>query len=135
MTKILVIEDAPLLREHISQVLGFEDYEVYSAPDGSAGIDMEVEVQPDLIVSDIMLPGADGYQVLQFTSNQNFTTTNNGTDRYPNAPGTYRIRYKQVSGSALDVLLATRPNATVCWNFQFLNSGDTASQPSVSYCR
>jgi len=65
MTKILVIEDEPLLREHISQVLGFEDYEVYSAPDGSAGIDMAVEVQPDLIVSDIMLPGADGYQVLE----------------------------------------------------------------------
>ena len=81
---------------------------------------------------------ADGFQVLQFSSAINFTTTENGTDRYPNAPGTYKIRYKQVKGEALSALLATqRPNTnfTACWEFQFLNGGSTASQPTVSYCK
>lgn len=82
-----------------------------------------------------MTNDAEGYQVLQFTSAVNFNTTENGTDRYPNPPGTYRIRYKQVTGEALTPLLAQRPNATACWNFQFLNSADAQSQPTVSYCK
>ena len=82
--------------------------------------------------------GADGFQVLQFSSAINFTTTENGTDRYSNAPGTYKIRYKQVTGEALTAVLATqRPNTnfTACWEFQFLNGGSTVSQPTVSYCK
>ena len=43
----------------------------------------------------------DGYQVLQFTSARQFNTTETGQDSYPNPPGTYRIRYKQVTGDAL----------------------------------
>ncbi len=80
---------------------------------------------------------ADGYSVLQFTSSLAFTTTETGNDSYVNAPGTYRIRYLRVTGDALATLLATSENSgkTACWTFQFLNSADTASQPSTSYCR
>lgn len=79
----------------------------------------------------------DGYQVLQFTSARNFTTTETGNDSYANAPGTYRIRYKPVTGSALATLLALPQNAgrTVCWNFQFTTSAGVTTQPSTSYCR
>ena len=73
--------------------------------------------------------------MLQFTSAINFTTTENGTDRYPNSPGTYKIRYKQVTGDALAALLAQRPNMTACWSFQFLNGSDAQSQPTVAYCK
>lgn len=79
----------------------------------------------------------DGYQVLQFTSARSFTTTETGSDSYPNAPGTYRIRYKALSGSALASLLALPQNSnkTMCWNFQFTNASGAATQPSISYCR
>jgi uncharacterized protein (TIGR03437 family) len=79
----------------------------------------------------------DGYQVLQFTSALPFTTTETGSDSYTNSPGTYKIRYKQVTGSALAALLALQQNAgaTVCWNFQFLNSSGATTQPTVSYCK
>lgn len=79
----------------------------------------------------------DGYQVLQFTSAQTFTTTETGTDSYANAAGTYRIRYKAVTGSALTALLAQSQNSgkTTCWNFQFINGSGTTTQPSVNYCR
>jgi phosphatidylethanolamine-binding protein (PEBP) family uncharacterized protein len=81
-------------------------------------------------------PG-DGYQVLQFTSAVSFTTTENGADRYPNAPGTYRIRYKAVTGPALEALLALPQNAgkATCWNFQFVSSAGATTQPTTSYCR
>lgn len=80
---------------------------------------------------------ADGYQVLQFTSAQSFTSTETGSDSYANAPGSYRIRYKSVTGAALTTLLALSANSrkSTCWDFQFMNSGVTTTQPSVSYCR
>ena len=81
--------------------------------------------------------GTDGYQVLQFTSNNPFTTNETGTDSYANAAGTYRIRYKAVTGTALTDLLAQNANAgkSSCWNFQFLNAAGATSQPSINYCR
>ena len=79
----------------------------------------------------------DGFQVLQFTSSRSFQTTENGTDSYANAAGSYRIRYKAVSGVALTTLLAQTANAnkTECWTFQFTTSTGTLTQPTTSYCR
>jgi len=66
MTKILIIEDTVLLRENIADVLEQEGFEVIHADDGYAGIQMAREHQPDLILCDIVMPGMDGYDVLQF---------------------------------------------------------------------
>ncbi len=79
----------------------------------------------------------DGFQVLQFTSANAFTTTETGTDSYANPKGTYRIRYKAVTGADLTALLALRQNAgkTACWSFEFTSGSGAASQPATSYCR
>ena len=79
----------------------------------------------------------DGFQVLQFTSNRSFQTTETGSDSYANAAGSYRIRYKAITGIALTTLLAQTANAnkTECWTFQFTTSTGTLTQPSASYCR
>jgi phosphatidylethanolamine-binding protein (PEBP) family uncharacterized protein len=79
----------------------------------------------------------DGYQVLQFRSAQAFTTTETGNDSYANSAGTYRIRFKPVTGSALTALLALSQNSnkTACWNFQFTTNSGTPSQPTIAYCR
>jgi phosphatidylethanolamine-binding protein (PEBP) family uncharacterized protein len=79
----------------------------------------------------------DGYQVLQFASAQSFTSTETGSDSYSNSAGTYRIRFKPVTGTALATLLAQTQNSnkTACWNFQFTTATGSATQPTVSYCR
>ncbi len=79
----------------------------------------------------------DGYQVLQFTSAIKFVTNETGSDSYSNNPGTYKIRYKQIFGTDLAAQLAQRQNAnaSACWNFQFVDSGGKATQPTVSYCK
>lgn len=64
MTKILVIEDEPGLREEIVDILGFEGYESFGAENGLMGVTMAREIKPDLIVSDVMMPQMDGYEVL-----------------------------------------------------------------------
>ena len=79
----------------------------------------------------------DGYQVLKFTSNQFFASTETGNDNYSNAPGSYNIRYKRVTGSDLTVLLAMAANSnkSACWNFQFTTSAGSITQPTIAYCR
>ena len=79
----------------------------------------------------------DGYQVLQFTSAAPFTTTETGTDIYANAAGSYRVRYKPVTGTDLATLLAQSANSgkSACWNFQFTSAAGATTQPTVSYCR
>ncbi len=79
----------------------------------------------------------DGYQVLQFTSAKTFITNEIGSDSYTNAAGTYKIRYKALSGSELAAALSQSKNSgkSMCWNFQFINATGTTTQPSINYCR
>lgn len=79
----------------------------------------------------------DGYQVLQFSSATTFTTNETGSDSYVNPPGIYRIRYKQLTGTALAAALASGNNASksICWNFMFTDGNGATTQPSINYCR
>lgn len=65
MNKILVIEDEVELREAVADWLKFEAFTVFQAGNGRKGIALAVEELPDLIISDVIMPEMDGYQVLQ----------------------------------------------------------------------
>jgi len=65
MTKILLVEDDPLLSEVMSDILKIENYEVFSASNGKEALDLFVTVKPDLVISDIMMPEMDGYEFLE----------------------------------------------------------------------
>jgi signal transduction histidine kinase len=64
MKKILVIEDEPSIRNILSDILEDEAYHVLCAEDGFKGIELAEANQPDLILCDVMMPGMDGYEVL-----------------------------------------------------------------------
>ncbi len=59
---ILVVEDNADVREYIRGSLE-PLYTVMDAKDGREGIQKAQEIIPDLIISDIMMPGADGYEL------------------------------------------------------------------------
>ena len=65
MTKILVVEDDKFLREMITRKLDRENYEVIQAVDGEQGEEKIKEEHPDLILLDLILPGIDGFTVLE----------------------------------------------------------------------
>ncbi|GAL88551.1 response regulator [Jejuia pallidilutea] len=65
MKKILLIEDDTVLRENTAELLELYTYEVITAPNGIAGVNMAKSNLPDVIVCDIMMPKLDGYGVLQ----------------------------------------------------------------------
>lgn len=68
MTKILLIEDSPDLRENTSEILALANYDVVTAENGKVGVEMVLKEKPDLIICDIMMPELDGYGVLHILS-------------------------------------------------------------------
>ncbi|MGY3766133.1 response regulator YycF [Vagococcus vulneris] len=63
MKKILVVDDEKPISDIVKFNLTKEGYEVYTAFDGEQAIDMVEEVEPDLIILDLMLPKKDGLEV------------------------------------------------------------------------
>lgn len=65
MTTILLIEDHAPLRENLREMLSLDGFRVLTAENGRAGLELAARELPDLILCDIMMPGMDGYEVLQ----------------------------------------------------------------------
>jgi two-component system alkaline phosphatase synthesis response regulator PhoP len=65
MKRILVVEDNANLAYGLCTSLELEGHEVLVAEDGHEGLRRAREVDPDLVVLDLMLPGMDGYRVLK----------------------------------------------------------------------
>lgn len=61
--KILYIEDNPGNRMLVQRILMVEDYDVFEAEDGPAGIEIALREKPDLILMDMNLPDLDGYEM------------------------------------------------------------------------
>ncbi len=61
--KILVVDDEVNICELIQLYLEKEGFDVSTANDGLTAIEIFKETTPDLVVLDVMLPGADGWQV------------------------------------------------------------------------
>lgn len=59
---ILVVEDNDNLRRYITQELS-ETYLVYQACDGLEGYEMAIKIVPDMVISDILMPGHDGLEL------------------------------------------------------------------------
>ncbi len=63
---ILIVEDEKDVRHSIDEILTTSGYEVMQAENGKSAIDISNEYYPDLVISDIMMPGLDGYQLLEY---------------------------------------------------------------------
>lgn len=63
MKSILIVEDDRAINMGLAKNLKFEGFQVLSAEDGERGLRLAVDRKPDLIVLDIMLPGASGFEV------------------------------------------------------------------------
>ena len=61
--KVLVVEDDNNIAELLRLYLQKDGFEVSHAADGGKAVEMAKEIQPDLVLLDIMLPVMDGWQV------------------------------------------------------------------------
>lgn len=65
MKKIVIIEDDQILRSTLRELLELNSYRVFAAEDGIAGVQLAKEINPDLIICDIMMPRLSGIGVVQ----------------------------------------------------------------------
>jgi CheY-like chemotaxis protein len=63
--RILCVEDEQDIRENISDILRDEGFEVFEAGNGKEGFESFLQNNPDIIISDIMMPELDGYGLLK----------------------------------------------------------------------
>jgi CheY-like chemotaxis protein len=57
---ILVVDDEPVLRTIVREILHEEGYAVIEAADGRVMLEMMAKERPDLVLMDVMMPGIDG---------------------------------------------------------------------------
>jgi CheY-like chemotaxis protein len=65
MPRILVIEDEHLLLSDIVELLSYAGFDAVGAPSGAEGLRLVHELQPDLVICDVMMPEIDGHDVLR----------------------------------------------------------------------
>lgn len=69
---ILIVEDNPDLAYGLRNNLEIEGYGVEVAADGPSGLEQARELEPDLVILDLMLPKMDGYHVLRKLREEGF---------------------------------------------------------------
>jgi two-component system alkaline phosphatase synthesis response regulator PhoP len=76
MTRILIVEDDPAVRDVVEHALSREGIETETAPDGEKALESLRAARPfDLVVLDVMLPGMDGISVCQELRNGDSPST------------------------------------------------------------
>ena len=64
--RVLVVDDDPSVRDLLSRYLLREGFSVLEAANGEQGIELAENEKPDVIILDVMMPGTDGWNVLEY---------------------------------------------------------------------
>jgi two-component system, chemotaxis family, chemotaxis protein CheY len=65
MPRILIIDDAKLVRDILRQFLVKAGHEVIEAEDGVRGAEIYIQSAPDLVICDLVMPNKDGLETLR----------------------------------------------------------------------
>ncbi len=63
--KILIVEDDDIERELMQMAMARRGYQVATACDGVSGYEEAVKLRPDLIITDVQMPSADGIHLVR----------------------------------------------------------------------
>lgn len=69
MKKIVIIDDEESILEVYSVALAKSGYKVFTASNGKMGVEVIENIQPDLILLDVVMPTSDGFDVLKKLKN------------------------------------------------------------------
>jgi CheY-like chemotaxis protein len=61
---ILIVDDEPSIRDFLAVVLNDEGFRVSTAGNGQEALDLAKQAPPDVVLTDLMMPVADGYELI-----------------------------------------------------------------------
>lgn len=64
MCKVLLVEDEKKITDSLGAVLRSHDFDVFIANSGEDALSIAKEIMPDVVVTDLMMPGMDGHELL-----------------------------------------------------------------------
>ncbi|GAA3915525.1 response regulator transcription factor [Litoribacillus peritrichatus] len=64
MAKILLVDDDPEFNSSLKQCLEFSGHDVITAFDGKQGLELFQQEQPDVLITDIIMPEIDGLELI-----------------------------------------------------------------------
>lgn len=105
--KVLYVEDEKDIRENIVEILRDEGFKVFEAENGKHAVEIFLENKPDVVVSDIMMPGVSGYDLLNIIRNNKNIPNNNVPFIFLSALGEKEEMMKGIGLTANDYL--TKP--------------------------
>lgn len=106
MAHILVIDDDAPLRSLVREILEREGHSVADAEDGDEGLHLFRERLPDLVITDIIMPGKEGIETIQELRGE--------------CPG---VRILAISGGG------TRGPSGPLWDARLLGADETLAKP------
>jgi CheY-like chemotaxis protein len=74
MLRVLLVEDAPFLRYAFGRLLRMEGFDVKEVNDGREALDSLAEFQPDLVLTDLMMPVMGGIELITHIRANDATT-------------------------------------------------------------
>lgn len=71
MTRLLIVDDEQIERDGLQAILrkGFPELDIAQAKNGKIAVEMAAELQPDLILMDIKMPGMNGLEAIEIIAN------------------------------------------------------------------
>ncbi len=103
--RILCAEDEQDIRENMAEILRDEGFEVFEAENGKEGFKVFLKTNPDIVISDVMMPEVDGYGLLKLIRSSKNNRGNNVPFIFLSALGQKDNIMKGVGMSANDYLV------------------------------
>jgi CheY-like chemotaxis protein len=69
MTKILVVDDEPLIVALLAEIAAEYNHVIFTALNGKQAFEICLKENPELVITDIMMPGMNGYELCQSIKN------------------------------------------------------------------
>jgi twitching motility two-component system response regulator PilH len=70
MTTVMIVDDSPTIRAMLASLLKQNGLEVIEAEDGLVAKQMMKERRPDLVITDIVMPNMNGYELCRWVKNE-----------------------------------------------------------------
>jgi len=81
--RILVVDDDQRILDLLVELLGQEGYEVSAAKDGAEALKLALSFEPDVVISDVVMPGMSGREVSLFLTSTRKTIRTLYVSGYP----------------------------------------------------